>query len=183
MLPNRSGFFWGMNIESGSTITKPKQDHIRTVGLIYVSCQVIPSGSAVTREPTEEEKERLAHIRETDVILRPSAPIQMEEEAKRKEREKEANALINHYAQVMSAGVSALVERAFFQQSVPPSWGTLTKDELTKMIAGSLRLYEEEKDKRAKTLPNRLKSAAKWIIACVVSAVVGFYVLHLLGLG
>ena len=65
-----------MNIESGSTITKPKQDHIRTVGLIYVSCQVIPSGSAVTKEPTEEEKKHLANIRETDVILRASTPVQ-----------------------------------------------------------------------------------------------------------
>jgi len=107
----------------------------------------------------------------------------MEEEAKRREREEEANALINHYAKLMSAGVSALLERAFLQQSVPPSWGTLTRDELPKKIAEGLRLYAEEKDKRAKTLPNGLKSAAKWIIACVVSAVVGFYVLRLLGLG
>jgi len=107
----------------------------------------------------------------------------MEEEAKRREREKEAKALINHYAQIISAGVSALFERAFVHESVPTSWGTLTKDELPKKIAESLRLYEEEKDKRAKTLSNRLKSAAKWIIACVVSAVVGFYVLRLLGLG
>ena len=44
--------------------------------MICVSCQVIPSGSSVTREPAEEEKKRLAHNRETDVILRPSTPIQ-----------------------------------------------------------------------------------------------------------
>ena len=43
----------------------------------------------MTKELTEGEKKRPTHIRETDVILRASAPIQMEEEAKRKEREKE----------------------------------------------------------------------------------------------
>lgn len=50
-------------------------------------------------------------------------------------------------------------------------------------IPSILKDYDKEKEKQAKTLRNRLKSAAMWIIACVVSAVVGFYVLRLLGLG
>jgi len=100
----------------------------------------------------------------------------MEEEAKRREREKEANALINHYAQVMSAGVSALFERAFFQESVPPSWGTLTKDELPKKIAEGMRLYEDEKDGRENTWSRRLQRYAKEFLVVIATAVIGVLV-------
>lgn len=79
----------------------------------------------------------------------------------------------------------------YFQESAtqPPAWWNdfmryQDQDQyLDTKIPSILKDYDKEKEKQAKTLRNRLKSAAMWIIACVVSAVVGFYVLRLLGLG